>query len=107
MLRTALRSASKASHTSMQAIVVAALGDSSRLQLRTDVPVPPAAPGHVLVKLEYAGVNYIDIYFRSGLYPTQLPYTPGAHARSSPIMPLASPCAQSSPLPPHIHCTCL
>jgi NADPH:quinone reductase len=91
----------------MQAIVVAALGDSSRLQLRTDVPVPPAAPGHVLVKLEYAGVNYIDIYFRSGLYPTQLPYTPGAHARSSPIMPLASPCAQSSTLPPHIHCTCL
>jgi hypothetical protein len=62
----------------MQAIIVSALGDSSSLQLRTDVAVPTAAPGHTLVKLQFSGVNYIDTYFRSGLYPTQLPYTPGA-----------------------------
>lgn len=78
MLRAVLRSASKSSQSPMQAIVVAALGDSSCLQLRTDVPIPTAGPGHVLVKLEYSGVNYIDVYFRSGLYPTQLPFTPGA-----------------------------
>jgi NADPH2:quinone reductase len=75
-----LRSVSKSSlcHSPMQAIVVAAIGDSSCLQLRADVPVPFAEPGHLLVKLEYAGVNYIDTYFRSGLYPTKLPFIPGA-----------------------------
>jgi NADPH2:quinone reductase len=61
----------------MQAIVVSALGDSSSLQLRSDVPVPVAPPGHLLVKLQYSGVNFIDTYFRSGLYATQLPYIPG------------------------------
>jgi NADPH2:quinone reductase len=66
----------------MQGIVVSALGDSSSLSLRTGIPVPHAGLGEVLIKLQYAGVNYIDTYFRSGLYPTQLPYTPGAISRS-------------------------
>ena len=77
MLRAALQNLSSSSRTAMQAIVVSALGDSSVLQLKADVPVPHAGPGHALVKLEYSGVNYIDTYFRSGLYPTPLPYTPG------------------------------
>lgn len=77
MLRTALRSLSSLPRASMQAIVVSALGDSSSLQLRGDVPVPVAPPGHLLVKLQYSGVNFIDTYFRSGLYATQLPYIPG------------------------------
>ncbi len=67
----------------MQAIIVSALGDSSSLQLIPDAPVPQAAPGHALIKLQFSGVNYIDTYFRSGLYPTQLPYTPGASARNT------------------------
>jgi hypothetical protein len=76
----ALRNLFSSSRRNMQAIVVSALGDSSSLQL-AHVSLPLAGPGQALVKLEYSGVNYIDTYFRSGLYPTQLPYTPGAFAR--------------------------
>lgn len=42
-----------------------------------DVPVPEPKKGEVLVKLEAAGVNYIDTYQRSGLYPLELPATLG------------------------------
>lgn len=42
-----------------------------------DVPVPEPAPNEALVKVEAAGVNFIDIYFRTGLYPTKLPITNG------------------------------
>ena len=38
-----------------------------------DVPEPTAAPGQVLIMLEAAGVNFIDVYFRTGLYPAPLP----------------------------------
>ncbi len=43
-----------------------------------DVPTPEPGPGEVLVKQEAVGVNYIDVYFRTGLYkaPT-LPITIG------------------------------
>ncbi len=76
----ALRKLFSSSRRNMQAIVVSALGDSSSLQL-AESSLPVAGPGQALVKLEYSGVNYIDTYFRTGLYPTQLPYTPGAFAR--------------------------
>jgi NADPH2:quinone reductase len=42
-----------------------------------EVPVPEPGPGHVLVKLAAAGVNFIDTYQRSGLYPMSLPFTMG------------------------------
>ena len=39
-------------------------------------PVP--APGQAVVRLAVAGVNFIDVYFRTGLYkPAGLPFTPG------------------------------
>ncbi|PSN62154.1 NAD(P)-binding protein [Corynespora cassiicola Philippines] len=44
------------------------------LQYRSDIPVPALKEGEVLVRNEYVGVNYIDTYFRSGIYP--LPHTP-------------------------------
>ena len=36
-----------------------------------DIPAP--GPGELLVRHEAIGLNYIDTYFRSGLYPAQLP----------------------------------
>lgn len=43
-----------------------------------DVPVP--GPGVVVVKLEAIGVNFIDVYHRTGLYPQPLPFIPGMEA---------------------------
>jgi NADPH2:quinone reductase len=38
-----------------------------------DVPTPEPGPGEVLVAVEHAGLNFIDTYHRSGLYPLPLP----------------------------------
>lgn len=42
-----------------------------------DVPEPEPGQGEAVVKIEAAGVNFIDIYFRTGLYPAELPITNG------------------------------
>jgi len=42
-----------------------------------ELPTPTPVKGEVLVRLEAAGVNFIDVYFRTGAYPTELPATPG------------------------------
>jgi NADPH2:quinone reductase len=45
-----------------------------------DVPLPEPGAGEVRVKIEAAGVNYIDVYFRTGLYSSQLPFIIGQEA---------------------------
>lgn len=45
-----------------------------------DVPTPTAGPGQLLVETAAIGVNFIDTYHRSGLYPLQLPATLGMEA---------------------------
>jgi NADPH2:quinone reductase len=42
-----------------------------------DVAPPPPGPGQVRIKQHAIGVNYIDIYIRSGMYPNQTPFTLG------------------------------
>jgi NADPH:quinone reductase len=42
-----------------------------------DVPVPEPKVGEACVKIEASGINYIDIYQRSGLYPMKTPFTLG------------------------------
>jgi NADPH2:quinone reductase len=50
-------------------------------QLRADdVAVPVPAAGEVRIRVEAAGVNFIDTYKRSGLYPVTLPHTLGQEA---------------------------
>lgn len=43
-----------------------------------DVPVPEPGPGQALVKLAASGVNFIDVYFRTGLYKADSPITLGS-----------------------------
>nr|MDA8252336.1 quinone oxidoreductase [Rhodospirillales bacterium] len=45
-----------------------------------DVPTPEPGPGEVLVRHAAIGLNYIDVYFRTGLYKSQLPATLGMEA---------------------------
>ncbi len=54
-------------------------GGAETLRLE-EVPRPEPAPGQALVKVEAAGLNFIDVYQRSGLYPVARPYTPGMEA---------------------------
>lgn len=51
----------------MRAVGVNAFGGPEKLEL-LDLPVPEAGAGEVLVKLDHAGINFIDIYMRSGHY---------------------------------------
>ena len=60
----------------MKAIRVSQTGGPDVLSYE-DVEVPALSPSGVLVKIEAAGINYIDTYQRSGLYPVKLPFTPG------------------------------
>ncbi|RYP41913.1 hypothetical protein DL767_000650 [Monosporascus sp. MG133] len=55
----------------MKGVVIEKTGGTEVLQHKTDLPVPEPKEGQVLVKNDYAGVNFIDTYFRSGLYPLQ------------------------------------
>ena len=64
---------------SMPAIQVSSHGGPEVLT-PTTVPVPQPAEGEVLVKNSYIGVNFIDTYFRTGLYKAPLPLIPGREA---------------------------
>ena len=52
-------------------------GPSSVMKVEHDYPVPKLAPGGVLVKNKYSGINFIDTYHRSGLYKRELPFIGG------------------------------
>ncbi|MCI0671629.1 MAG: quinone oxidoreductase [Myxococcaceae bacterium] len=60
----------------MRAIRVESPGGPEALTLR-EVPTPSPGPGQVLVRVEAAGVNFIDVYQRTGRYALPLPFTPG------------------------------
>ena len=44
---------------------------------KTQMEPREPGPGEVLVRQSAAGLNFIDTYFRTGLYPAKLPFTPG------------------------------
>lgn len=48
-----------------------------------DVPRPEPGPGEILIEIEAAGVNFIDVYHRTGLYDSPLPFTPGVEGAGS------------------------
>lgn len=61
----------------MRAVVVEEPGGPEVLRVK-DVPDPEAGPGEVLVQVAACGVNFIDAYQRSGLYPKPLPFVAGS-----------------------------
>ncbi|MBI4876047.1 MAG: quinone oxidoreductase [Acidobacteria bacterium] len=63
----------------MKAIRVHTFGGPEVLQL-DEVPVPQPGRGEVLIRIQAIGVNFIDIYFRTGLYPAEPPVTLGMEA---------------------------
>lgn len=60
----------------MKAIQVKQPGGPEALQL-VELPDPVAGAGQVLVEVHAAGVNFIDVYHRTGHYKVDLPFTPG------------------------------
>ncbi len=64
---------------SMYAIEVAETGGPEVLTY-IEKPQPSPGPGQVLIKAEAIGVNFLDTYFRSGLYPKEVPFVVGAEA---------------------------
>lgn len=59
------------------AIVVTRTGGPEVLEWRESEPGRPGE-GEVLIRHTAVGLNYIDVYHRTGLYPVPLPFTPGA-----------------------------
>lgn len=66
----------------MKAIRVHKTGGPEQLRYE-EAPMPAAGPGEVLVKVAATGLNFIDVYHRSGLYPMTLPFTPGSELAGS------------------------
>lgn len=60
----------------MRAIAITEAGGPEVLNL-TEVDVPEPGDGQLRIDVAAAGVNFIDTYQRSGLYPLELPFTPG------------------------------
>lgn len=63
----------------MKAIQIRETGGPEVLKL-ADLPIPEPGPGQVLIRVEATGVNFIEIYFRTGLYKAALPFVPGSEA---------------------------
>lgn len=63
----------------MKAIVVEECGGPEQLRL-VDLPTPEPGPSEVLVRVAVSGVNFIDVYFRTGLYKAPFPVGIGSEA---------------------------
>ena len=63
----------------MKAIQVSQVGGPEALTL-VDLPVPSPKPNEAVVQIKAAGVNFIDVYFREGRYPSPLPFVNGQEA---------------------------
>lgn len=63
----------------MKSILVEQPGGPENLKL-VDIPIPDPGPTDVVVKVAASGVNFIDVYFRTGLYKAPPPVAIGAEA---------------------------
>jgi NADPH2:quinone reductase len=61
----------------MRAIRIHEVGGPETMRLE-NIELPPPGPGEARVRHRAIGLNYIDVYYRSGLYPAASPFTPGS-----------------------------
>lgn len=58
----------------MKAIIIEAYGGPEVVQVRTDVPMPEVSPGHAVIKVACAGINFMDVHTRQGKYAASVTY---------------------------------
>ena len=63
----------------MRAVQIAQTGGPEQMRV-ADVPTPAPGAGQALVRIAASGVNFIDVYFRAGVYKADLPITLGSEA---------------------------
>ncbi|MGI9596647.1 MAG: quinone oxidoreductase family protein, partial [Acidimicrobiales bacterium] len=56
----------------MRAVQIVETGGPEVMKL-ADVPIPEPGPGQVRIAVEAAGLNFLDTYLRSGVYPVEVP----------------------------------
>ncbi|KAG6912463.1 hypothetical protein DXG01_014366, partial [Tephrocybe rancida] len=56
--------------TTTDAILIAKTGGLEVIEKRT-IPFPKPPPGSLVIKVEYLGINFIDVYYRKGVYPSK------------------------------------
>lgn len=61
----------------MRAVVVHEHGGPEVL-IAEELPTPQPGPGQLLVDVAAAGVNFIDVYYRTGVYPLETPFIVGS-----------------------------
>jgi NADPH2:quinone reductase len=79
----------------MRAIQIRETGGPEVLH-EVDLPAPEPGAGQVRVRVEAIGVNFIDTYLRTGLYPAPLPFVPGVEAAGT-VDVVASDVSQLAP----------
>lgn len=63
--------------TTTDAITIAKTGGPEVIEKKT-IPFPKLDPGSIVIRVEYLGINFIDVYYRKGFYPyKELPATLG------------------------------
>src|SRR6202790_2342593 len=63
----------------MKAIQVKETGGPEKMEL-VEIPTPQPGPRQALIRIAASGVNFIDVYFRTGLYKADLPISLGSEA---------------------------
>lgn len=61
----------------MRGAVIREQGADNGMTVNHDLPLPHIKDTEVLINIEYAGVNFIDVYQRTGVYPLKVPVTAG------------------------------
>ncbi|SCU84037.1 LAMI_0C05930g1_1 [Lachancea mirantina] len=84
-----LRSATKALNSTrlmsslpsvQKVVLIRETGGLEVLRFEDNFPVPEISSDEILIKNKYAGINYIESYFRKGIYPAEKPYLLGREA---------------------------